>query len=63
MRTNDPEIKIDDGGQKATMRFRKEWVIKGKSGSRGRATQELKLVKTGDGWKITGERNVGGSGE
>jgi serine/threonine protein kinase/ketosteroid isomerase-like protein len=63
MRTNDPEIKIDDGGQKATMRFRKEWVIKGKSSSRGRATQELKLVKTEDGWKITGERNVNGSGD
>jgi serine/threonine-protein kinase len=63
MRAGEPEIKIDDDGQKATMRFRKEWVIKGKSSSRGRATQELKLVKTEDGWKITGERNVGGSGE
>ncbi len=63
MRTNEPEIKIEDDGQTATMRFRKEWVIKGKSSSRGRATQELKLVKTEDGWKITGERNVGGSGD
>jgi ketosteroid isomerase-like protein len=63
MRAGEPEIKIEDDGQKATMRFRKEWVIKGKSSSRGRATQELKLVKTEDGWKITGERNVSGSGE
>jgi serine/threonine protein kinase/ketosteroid isomerase-like protein len=62
MRASEPEIKIDDDGQKATMRFRKEWVIKGKSSSRGRATQELKLAKTEDGWKITGERNVSGSG-
>jgi serine/threonine protein kinase/ketosteroid isomerase-like protein len=62
MRASDPEIKIDDGGQKATMRFRKEWVIKGKSSSRGRATQELRLAKTEGGWKITGERNIGGNG-
>jgi uncharacterized protein (TIGR02246 family) len=63
MRAGEPEIKIDEDGQTATMRFRKEWVIKGKSSSRGRATQELKLVKTEDGWKIAGERNVSGSGE
>jgi ketosteroid isomerase-like protein len=62
MRASEPEIKIDDGGQKATMRFRKEWVIKGKSSSRGRAMQELRLAKTEEGWKITGERNVSGNG-
>jgi ketosteroid isomerase-like protein len=62
MRASEPEIKIDDGGQKATMRFRKEWVIKGKSSSRGQAMQELRLAKTEEGWKITGERNVSGNG-
>lgn len=62
MRASEPEIKIDDDGQKATMRFRKEWIIKGKSSSRGRAMQELRLAKTDEGWKITGERNVSGNG-
>ena len=43
------------------MRFRKKWVIKGKRNSRGEATQELGLLKTESGWKITGERNVDGT--
>jgi eukaryotic-like serine/threonine-protein kinase len=62
MRASEPEIKIDDDGQKATMRFRKEWVIKGKSSSRGQAMQELRLAKTEEGWKITGERNLSRNG-
>jgi serine/threonine protein kinase/ketosteroid isomerase-like protein len=60
MRASEPEILIEDDGQKATMRFHKKWIIKGKNSSRGEATQELKLLKTEDGWKITGERNVSG---
>jgi ketosteroid isomerase-like protein len=57
---DDPEITFDDDGRRATMRFRKRWVIQGKRASRGAAVQELKWIKTDEGWRITSERNVGG---
>ena len=53
-----PDILIDRDGRKATMRFRKQWVIKGRSNSTGEAVQELRLIKTDAGWKIVSERNV-----
>ena len=53
-----PNILIDRDGRKATMRFRKQWVIKGRSNSTGEAVQELRLIKTDAGWKIVSERNV-----
>ncbi|HZB45472.1 MAG TPA: hypothetical protein VE360_09520, partial [Pyrinomonadaceae bacterium] len=61
MRASEPEISVELDGRRATMRFRKKWVIKGKRNSRGEATQELGLLKTESGWKITGERNVDGT--
>ena len=60
MQASEPEIELDSSGRTATMRFRKQWIIKGKQESRGEAVQELRWTKTEAGWKITSERNLSG---
>jgi len=54
----DPEITYDREGRRAVMRFRKQYNIEGSRLSRGEVMQELKWVKTGEGWKIVSERDV-----
>lgn len=54
-----PEITLDRDGQTATMRFRKQYVVKIKGSERyGDILQELRWQRTDDGWKIIGERQV-----
>jgi ketosteroid isomerase-like protein len=54
-----PDINIHPGGRTATMRFRKQYQIKGKQQERrGEVVQELKWRRTGKGWKIMSERDL-----
>lgn len=52
-----PEITLDKDGQTATMRFRKQYVVRiGGSERYGDILQELRWRREDDGWKIIGER-------
>ncbi len=54
-----PDIKLSPDGRKATMRFRKKYAIKeGQKNRRGEVIQELRWIKSGDGWRIVSERDV-----
>lgn len=54
-----PTVKISDDGNRATMRFRKTYVIESKRNSqRGEVLQELVWQKTNTGWKIVSERDL-----
>lgn len=56
---SDPEIKVAADGRTATMRFRKRYDIASDQLERsGEVLQELRWVKTPDGWKIIGERDL-----
>jgi ketosteroid isomerase-like protein len=54
----EPRITFEDGGRFATVRIRLAYTVLDKEGKtrRGVAAQVLRLVKTGDGWKITDQR-------
>lgn len=54
----EPRITFEEGGRAATASVRVSYVVEDKGGKRrrGEATQELRLVKAGDGWKISGQR-------
>lgn len=55
----EPQIKFDSTGQTVTTRFRKQYVIEGQTENRrGEVVQELRWIKTDEGWKIIGERDV-----
>ncbi|HVF86345.1 MAG TPA: SRPBCC family protein [Pyrinomonadaceae bacterium] len=54
----EPDITYDGEGRRAVMRFRKQYNIEGSRLSRGEVVQELKWLKTGEGWKIVSERDV-----
>ena len=59
VRAGVPEIRTEEDGRTATMRFRKRYVIEGPRGNRrGEVEQELLWVKTADGWRIAGERDA-----
>jgi serine/threonine protein kinase len=58
VRVGEPDIIIGTDGRTATMRFNKSWEFKGAQSTGGEVVQELKWVKTGDGWKINSERDV-----
>ena len=59
VRAGAPEITLDRDGKTATMRFRKQYVIRiGGSERYGDVLQELRWQRAEDGWKIIGERNV-----
>ena len=58
VRASEPEINISGDGRTATMRFQKSWDFKGAQPSSGEVVQELRWVKTDDGWKIISERDV-----
>jgi uncharacterized protein YndB with AHSA1/START domain len=56
--TSEPEIEFAPDNQTANMRFRKRYNIEGIKNGRGEVMQELKWMKTSDGWKIISERDV-----
>ncbi|MCA1558586.1 MAG: nuclear transport factor 2 family protein, partial [Acidobacteria bacterium] len=59
VRAGAPEITLDRDGQTATMRFRKEYIVKIKGRVRsGEVLQELRWQRTDDGWRIIGERDA-----
>jgi ketosteroid isomerase-like protein len=59
IRAADPEILFADGGRTAVMRFRKSYVIAGgREDRRGEVIQELRWLRTPDGWRISSERDV-----
>jgi len=59
VRTGAPEITLDRDGQTATMRFRKEYIVKTKDRvRRGEVLSELRWQRTDDGWRIIGERDA-----
>ncbi len=59
VQVSDPQFEISDNGQIAVIRFRKRYVIEGpRNNRRGEVLQELNWLKTADGWRITGERDV-----
>ncbi|HEX8174195.1 MAG TPA: nuclear transport factor 2 family protein [Pyrinomonadaceae bacterium] len=59
VRAGAPEITLDRDGLTATMRFRKEYIVKIKDRVRhGEVLHELRWQRTGDGWRIIGERDA-----
>jgi hypothetical protein len=55
----EPEITFEDEGQRARVRFRKQYEIEaGGQAERGEVLQELILARQGDGWKIVSERDL-----
>jgi hypothetical protein len=54
-----PGIRVSSDGRTATMRFRKKYAIEGVDADRrGEVLQELRWVRTDDGWKIVSERDL-----
>jgi serine/threonine protein kinase len=58
VRAGEPEINLNADGRTAIMRFQKSWDFKGAQPSSGEVVQELRWLKTADGWKIVSERDV-----
>lgn len=59
VRAGAPEITLDRDGLMATMRFRKEYIVKIKDRVRhGEVLHELRWQRTDDGWRIIGERDA-----
>jgi ketosteroid isomerase-like protein len=59
VRASDPEIMFDGEERTATMRFRKQYLIKGGGQDRsGEVVQEMRWQLLDGGWKITSERDV-----
>ncbi len=58
VRAGEPEINIAGDGRTAAMRFQKSWDFKGAQPSTGEVVQELRWMKTDEGWKIISERDV-----
>ena len=58
-RAGEPDIKLSSDGGTATMTFRKPFTL-GPNGQQrsGEVLQELRWQKTGQGWKIVGERDI-----
>lgn len=55
----EPTINLSKDGNRATMRFRKTYVIESRRGGRrGEVLQELVWQKTDNGWKIVSERDL-----
>lgn len=58
VQVSEPELKVDADGRTAKMLFRKSYTSVGAQSRSGEVVQELRWVKTSDGWKITSERDV-----
>ncbi len=55
----EPEIDPSPDGRTATIRFRKRYAVSGARGEkRGEVLQEMKWVRTPDGWRIASERDA-----
>ncbi|MEO8190316.1 MAG: hypothetical protein ABI682_08220 [Acidobacteriota bacterium] len=55
----EPEIDPSPDGRTATVRFRKRYAVSGARGEkRGEVLQEMKWVRTPDGWRIASERDA-----
>jgi hypothetical protein len=59
LETGQPETNLSADGRSATMTFRKSWNFRGAQNSSGEVIQELRWLKTGEGWKIVSERDIG----
>jgi len=53
----EPRITFEEGGRAATVRVRLGYAVEEKRGRKrkGEVAQELRLVKAGDGWKVSGQ--------
>lgn len=59
VRAGAPEITLDRDGKTATMRFRKQYIVKMNGSERyGEVLQEMRWQLTDDGWRIIGERDA-----
>jgi ketosteroid isomerase-like protein len=59
VRAEEPEIIFLDGGQRAIMRFRKQYATEtGGRRRQGEVVQELRWQRTATGWRIFSERDV-----
>jgi YD repeat-containing protein len=59
VRADAPEIILDKDGKSATMRFRKQYVMRIYGSERyGEVVQEMRWQLTDDGWRIIGERDA-----
>jgi len=59
IRTGPPRIELTPDGTGAVTSFRKAYVIEGpRVHRRGEVLQELRWARTGQGWKITSERDA-----
>ncbi|MCA1608339.1 MAG: hypothetical protein LC730_02630, partial [Acidobacteria bacterium] len=52
------KIDIDETGKTAVAEFDKAWVFEGESVSEGKVRSQLKLMKSGDRWLITAEKDL-----
>jgi ketosteroid isomerase-like protein len=59
LETGQPETSLSADGRSAIMTFRKSWNFRGALNSSGEVVQELRWLKTGEGWKIVSERDKG----
>ena len=55
VRASDPDIRLSRDGRTAVMRFRKRYRIDERGGE---VLQELRWRRTGEGWRIVGERDL-----
>ena len=58
VQVSEPELNIGADGRTATMLFRKSYTSTGAQARSGEVLQELRWVKTQEGWRITSERDV-----
>jgi hypothetical protein len=59
VRAGAPEITLDRDSKAATMRFRKQYIVRINGSERyGEVLQELRWQLTDDGWRIIGERDA-----
>ncbi|MFN2453911.1 MAG: protein kinase [Pyrinomonadaceae bacterium] len=58
VRVAEPKLTVSADGRNATMRYTKSWNFTGARADAGQALEELHWVKTNNGWKIIGERDL-----
>lgn len=61
MKISNLRVTPDEGGERATAVFDKEWEFEGSGGDRrsaGKVQSQLQLTKIGNRWRITGERDL-----
>lgn len=59
MSASEPEIRLEQSGRTARVRFRKDYEIANRTGRQsGAVLQELVLINSDDGWRIVSERDL-----